>query len=417
MSLYLVPSRANALARGTVTPSSESPIFTREALYDGRSSVPFQLATLASATVVIDTALNPNSNLETWSGGVPTGYSVTNVTQGTGKNGLYGADLGNSTGSLSFIVTLRPGEPFNIHVWGKPSISSPNCVGGVRFQNLRTGKYLADNGIWTTPIDCISIGGAVAWVEYTIAGTLEDYDACQDEDVPCLVTVRHPGSTGTISVDDLWVNLSSINACSVHGHWFFPGSTLTLESSLDGTTYQAATTLTPRRGPFYALNWTPYSGHGAARYFKLTLQAKTDDSAYTGVATPPWFISELVLGHAVELRQHKWGGEVAFLRQQTRSTSRGGSISAQDGSGSERRTLKLRMQDIDLAAWRKTRDMAYRSTRGGVDNALWIWDSTDADACLFGRLNSSWGVTRTFQSINEHDLTIAEDADPIRATM
>lgn len=421
MAFYCLPVNRNMLARGTTTPQGEQTYFGRAYLYDGRGAIPFVFDDVVARTIIIDTALNQNPGMEEWSAGVPTGYVCNNVSQQTGKNGSWSVGLGNgfaNPGSVAFIVTVRPSEAIQVHAWIKGSLNSVNCSADIKIRNLQTGNYLNSINAWQdASTAALGFAATTTWTEYQSANVVvEDFDACQTEECQLLVTVQHTGNAGRIDVDDLWVTLTQPNLCMIHGHAFTPEYQITLESSLDGTTYQAATTLSPRRGPFYSYGWTPYSGHGEARYYRLTFPARYANSTF-GVNPTPWHMGELVLGRAVQIQSPRWGAEVGHLRLQSRAASRAGSTSAQDVTGQDQRTLKLRQTFTSLDAWREFRDYVFRGTSAGADQAIWLWDTTDADAVMLGRMDSSWSTARTFTAVNEGDLTIVEDASPIRSTL
>lgn len=298
------PAR-NLVARGivTVSPAADS-IFTVPYLSDLDPGTLFRYGSLTGdpfITVDVDGLGGAGEFEPAFVAGVPVGW----LKSGTGtltRETVFvhtepAACKFDSTGgagatTIAKDFSVHAGEPFRFEAAaGLVTSGGPITI---HVQNLRTGRYLKNDGTWTSVLTAwVSETSVPAYDDHTVTTTVEGVGACLASTVTLRITIAVPNNT-VASVDAVLykpgVNLSA---------WFSPHvdplNTVELRSSSDGFVASNVLEATPTLGDvgFYSkLGSILYR-----RYWRTKLLG-TNSTATGAVGFGEW-----ELGYAVPLQQ------------------------------------------------------------------------------------------------------------------
>lgn len=422
-SLILAGSSANLVARArTVAMSSADSLFGAARLYDGRSNTFSRFATPAGADVYVTADLEPvqNEGLETWAGGLPTGWTV--ATTGTGavtqdtvtkNSGASSAKLNRGTGraAISQIVRVRSGERHQ-RSWALRS----GGVGTIRarLSNLHTGRYWTGSAWSSTPTD-LSAWVSASWTTVTAALTIEAFSVTRRDlvDLKIEFYVDAPDAAGDVWVDDVSI-LAAVGLCSVHGHNLDALITPQLRASTDNFSGSdvLVKTLTPARPAFYQR----VAADTFYRYWRLKLVG-------TNYSGPIW-LGEWWLGQGYVLpREPKGGWERRPQRRQVRNLTPAGDRRTYSRNVFSDRALRLNFQFTTPASAVEFEGEVVERTENGeqplvivpyYDGALAGGPApTDLERhVVLGYIDSDWPVSMVDTRQSTAELTVAEGAFP-----
>jgi hypothetical protein len=331
-------SLARALTTPTVSPAEDA-LFPASnlKLYDPMK--PFRFGSWsATPTITVDLVQNTDGGLESWSAGVPVGFTaggaggtLTQVTSGTGQvhGGTYAAKLvTDGLGRVKILAKdftmVRSGASWHLDFY---YFGNGVSAGTWTAQNLTTGKSW-DGSAWVDAGAAsykIALTSTAAWNHLSADIPVESYQDCGRNDTVTLrININSPNAAnGVVYIDDVF-GWPVVDVAAVIGHTF-SAHTLTLRGSTDNFSSSDV-----------SLGVVPTSSHSTYlllgssqnyRYYRLSGAAL---SALVGslTATAP-FVGQFVLAQTQALTPTPlvdWG--IDRRMPQVRNETRGRAIRA-----------------------------------------------------------------------------------------
>jgi hypothetical protein len=396
----------------TLSPGVDA-IFPTSRLYDGYSDAVCRMsANAANPSVVVDLAMldangADNGNLDTWSGGLPTSWTI--VTTGTGavtqeavlvRSGSA-MKLVKGTGTAKGIKTyrVRSGQRLTFELYAR--LVSAGGVGSFQLYNPVTKKYWT-GAAWQTAQAYWSTEGGTAYAQKTTEVTVEDFVANQAA-ITYLELTCDDTSTNGLLVEDVYV-WPTWNAIVVAGHNIEPGMVTEARSSTDnfGASNVLEATMTVRRPSFYSYLSTP----STKRWAKLALTGT--QSAQGGAV----YISELAVTYMETATVGPSDGmKVKYIPDQVRNSSQSGVVRAQKQSD-ERRALQMTFDRVDpiyTTEAQEARDEILRRADFGVWPIIIAPLNALTDLVVHGRVTNAWEIVLLFNSVWQDDIYIEEN--------
>jgi hypothetical protein len=384
-------------------------------LYDGRPSRPFREAAITACQIIVDGNQLVNGNLDTWSGGAPTGWTELDTGSGyvnettvaggfvTGSAATMG-NVGAGAGAIYQDITVKSGQKRRIQGQFRTAVG----IGGgtqVEIKNLQTGRYLTSANTWqTAQVTCLTGTSAAVYALAGLNYTVEAYSVTQSDLVTLRVRVFNDNVLYICFADDV-VDFPAVDVVSVHGHNLDVGVGMvcTLRSSTDNFVGVNTTeaTLSVIQPAFYGL--LPAAVY--RRYWLLDL---------LGTPTAIIELGEVVIGQTYALTQaYTYGAEMGFLRDDVATETGLGEQHVYARGKQVRRTLGLKFKFDSEIEYRAARDEIFKRSGGRVNPIVVIPDTTLPDV-IFGRIDRSWKVTRSLVAYYENnDLVVVESPGPI----
>ncbi len=410
-TLVLTGQRYNVLETGTVTVSTEDSLYPATRLYDGRPIQPFKFSSTADQTIDIDGNRITNGNLDTWSGGAPSGWTVDGTVAETTTAGEFrsgSAARVDSNGSITMTFWARSGERIVINGWRR-ILAAGQGVAQAFLRNVNTGRQW-DGSSWVSGVFAgpfLEDSTNTAYTEYgPTAVTVEAYsvtktDLCQME----LQLVNGDLTGGDYVFFDDWFVWPSIDFLSIHGHNIISSVSVALRR---GSTFPAGSlevTLTLDSPSFYTYRSTVRDD----RYWRIIVSGDNLTAPYLG---------EVVLGRALALaRKPDLGGVTLAERSEAIvATSEYGERHAVQRMTANRRRLAMGFRFATEATYTEARDEVNRRS-GGVPSSypfVIVPDSNRAEVLHGALVGGEWGVRRlTTDYFSDNDILVEENAFPL----
>lgn len=422
MALYMLYGEGyNQLTRmaSAATPESAAAKYPIANLYDGIPNKPFIFGSAGgSGYIDFDLQQLTNGGFETWSGGAPTGWTVTLTDGGTVteeavifNGGAKSAKLATAGGlsdaaQVSQIKYVPAGKSMSISAALYGTGAAPTIA--LKVTNLVTGNSLDQNGAWGVGQTVMS-RSAASWATATVAFTVESYSDCGSRDLVPVQIVALVSTSLAVSayVDDV-VLFPTISFASLHGHNIKPAcGAIEIRS---GTSSPAATV----RATFTHAQPTMFATFAAvaARYWRLFVT--TDPATGSDPVLDAISIGELVLGeYATSTRNQNLGFETTLTDPQDRSASDIGPLQAFVRTTRGRRQLALQFRLLNTATdYAQWKEILERS-RNGAFPLVVVVDSADSTSAIMCRVPPSWRVTRPLDAMRDHSLDLEEMPFPI----
>lgn len=297
--LVLAGEMMNALSGGTFSSSPAAHAsFPFSDLADGDPGTIGRFGSLTAAPLVyVDLdMLRGNGGAESFTGGVPDGWTEANT--GTGDVtqegslvhsgiGAFRLAAGTGVASAYIDVEVRAGQKLYLNWWARAD--GAGGEGHLRVRNLSTGSHLKEDAGWTTsPVDLFPQTGTT-YVESELTFTVESMEACGRATVTLRIQILEETASRVSYFDDI-ILVPYVDFFSVHGHNIDPRSTLTLQGSAAPTSgYADIVVPTVRRRAFYAT-----FDEVAYHYIRMQFAETNQGSGAL------WF-GEAVVGKAYEL--------------------------------------------------------------------------------------------------------------------
>lgn len=279
-------------------------------------------------------------------------------------------------------------EDFTVRTGERRRIVASGATVAVSLQNLSTGKYLDSSGNWQSgATSCLTSAGGLSY-------QVESLTACQALTVTLRVTV-----TSGSDVTD-WPRW---NAAVVMGHNLDVGLTVELRSSTDD--FSGSDVLEATASILQPAFWMEASATVENRYARVAITGTNQAVPWYGEVVL-CFLEEATFypGFPIELRN---------IEAQIRHSSNVGTSFVHNLSPHPRRALKLSFE-LKAAGEVELREELVWRGRGGAHPMVAVPIGTEP-LVIFGRLEDSWTVMRTFNERYEGDLAITED--PIAAPL
>lgn len=215
--LYVPGSFANTIAhpKTVITPTpAESASFPVSRIGDGRLDRVFRFGS-SSATYTINVFgdRNTNGGLETWSGGVPLGWTKkivagnpviqeeTTIIHGGASSAEYIGDSGDDEAELYQDFDAFAGELLRLDVWLRGNGTFPARVSVL---DMTTGKALTNTNTWSTVSQDVTSGSSTSFVQTSLSFNVESYAASGIWNHTLRFRLRAIGS-GTCYWDDCFI--------------------------------------------------------------------------------------------------------------------------------------------------------------------------------------------------------------------
>jgi hypothetical protein len=320
--------------------------------WDGYASRPAVFGT-AQANSALSADLNlllgefeTSDQTSSWSSVI--GTVTISATSGNVYSGTYSAyffaDL--TEGSAYQDVTVRSGEELNF--FGATATESTGSE--VRIRNRQTGRWLKDDGTWSTSTQYVLASASSSWVTMSLQFNVEDQAVCLTETVTLRVYLHAQYGTSWFDQIELW---PSVNWCSVHGHNIPPAIVPTLQYSNDGSSWSDQSTMTLQRDSFYVA----LDALEAHRYWRILLDGEPDALMYVG---------ETILGqHADLIHNPAYGSSLKWHDRQTRLESDMGESFVHLHNQTPQRSLALNFTQHGSTQYHQIHKTMFRASRGG----------------------------------------------------
>jgi hypothetical protein len=409
---YIVgdPTAYNFLYLATRTFSSENAQLTWANAVDGDPGTAGMFNT-AGADLFVKGDLCSNANLDTWSGGLPTGY--TDISTGTGDVVEEGTTTvsGKSaliTGGASGVGGLRRIYVVRSGTTVKFSIRLRNDTSGtidVQIRNLDTGYYLSPGAEWqASQVYFVEDDTTGSFSTRTVTFTMQPFSFTNKDAVTLEVRVtKDSDDDGFV---DNWLVVPGVNFWSIHGHNATAGNGLAgvaVTYSDDDSSYTGTAGSDPdfnQPSTYQILNATQYR-----QFWKFT---------YTGTPTSGTnvYYGELILGQIETASMApRYGHEVAYNRRQVRNVSRGGNVRVHNSSLFEERVIKMSFGLKGDAELLEMRDQWHRRSDFGRHPMILVPLDTE-DIVIHGRVADAVALRRLFMGFREGEVMVAESPFP-----
>jgi hypothetical protein len=389
-------------------------------LYDGYADAVAAFATnTASPLYTVDLALLDkdlvdNGNLDSWPGGVPTGWAVTTsgggaVTEATAGEARSGsaAKVKKNGGAASIKKTYKVRTSQRILF----DLYLRNAAAGqaqAQIYNPLTKKYLTGAMAWQSGQAYFATASTTSYVQKTNSFTVEDWRAHGDAPITYLELSIHDTGAGGGSdyalVDDVFLS-PHWNALVLAGHNIEAGMAPQMRSSNDNFAANNVLEASPavRQPSMFAFASTAI----AKRWARLQLTGT--QSSISGAA----WLGELAITYLeTALRGFNDGSDLRYLPDNTVNAGPGGKVIASQTARQRRRVLRVTVEPGTVGA----NDAEIREQRdeitGRSHGALWpliVVPHNSEDIVLHGRLDDSWAAKRVFDTFWEDDLLISEN--------
>jgi len=398
--------RFNLLERGTVTSSSEDPLFLRNRLWDGRPSGDYRFASAGTDdTITVDgDLLGGLGNFEGADAIDPPGWTESN--SGTGNCEIDTAQKNSGSSSLLMLAgtgfgqayrefQARAGEWINIS-WAIRGDAGTG-VAKVRVQNPRTGRYLTPGAAWTSTLTNLATQAAAAWATGNLTFQVEDFRTNLYQD-PVLRVIVINDTGGSAWADDVYVT-SGVDILTVHGHTIDPLIVPQFRSSTDNfaasDTLEGTATLDPPS--FYVL----LGARVYRRYWRLKLVGLN--------VSGPIQLGEMVIGQTTSLLvPYEYKPRLGRLRDRVATTADFGEQYVYPRARWSRRTLQLVSHYESLVQYRQAVDEIYERAAGDAHPIVIVPDTALPDV-LFAKGDQKHEATRTLLTrYDEHSWTLTE---------
>lgn len=260
----------------SLTASSEQTGYEIGNACDPAVDAPYMAQEGASdVTINADLATDDKGDFETWSGGVPSGW--TDESTGTGALVEEATHIGSGAKSLE----LSPGASGVAKVKRRYTVAAGEVIrlvakGAVSSATLRIRVYDPVMRRWWTgtawqsaETDALTFANATPLVAGAVSITMPKYASTWLDEVPLDVYALANDASGLAYLDSLFL-FPVWDLVSFHGHNIDAGATITITGSDDGSSYSAptfATAAAVRQPAFYART----SSQQTTRYVRVVI--------------------------------------------------------------------------------------------------------------------------------------------------
>lgn len=411
----LAGQRYNVLETGTVTVSSEDPLFPASRLYDGRPIQPFRFTSNSSAAITVDGNRIVNGNLNTWSGGFPTGWDVPagagvvaeTTTAGEFRSGS--AARVNGGFQLQQDFTARAGERLVLNGWRR-ILGAGQGVARAYLLNLQTGNYWTGSGqTWTDAITTfVNDSTNTSYTQYSGSPTVEDFSTVLKDTCTLRLILSNADATATdyVFYDD-WFLWPQITFASIHGHNIAAATTVELHSSTDNFSASDVTEgeFLFKEQPAFWNNFTVITN----RYLRLAFSGFVQDELI--------YIGEAVIGYDTTPSQRiDRGARLIEVTDDLASVGETGQRYAVQRSTHNRRVLELSFHFSTASAktyYENVRNELFRRAGGRIHPVVIVPDETFPEV-IHGHIDSELGVvTELTDYMTGTEIRIAESPFPL----
>lgn len=387
--LVLAGERYNVLQTGTVTVSTEDPLYPGSRLYDGRPIQPFKTTGTTDETIDVDGNRVVNGNFDSWSAGAPTGWTVGGTVTEETVAVRSGSAVRINGGGASYVlqrVTCRSGEQINIDGWRR-ILAAGQGQFKAYLLNRATNHYW-DGATWATPFaPFVSDSTNTSYTQHSSTVTVEGYSTVLADTCPIDLILLNddPTATDYVYVDD-WFIWPSIDFCAVFGHNLGSGTGIELLRGSSSPASTSETLLTVKPTSFYVKLGTTRT----TRYYRLRFVNPSNVEAFV--------LGEVVLGKVATLtrRMTDEGYTIQDEFDTIAAVSETGDHMAVSRSNGPRKNLSMEFRftgtsaDTDLD---QQREELFERSQGDARSVVIVPDSARPDVVM-GKIDRSFGVRR-----------------------
>lgn len=260
----------------TLTSSSELTGYEVGNAFDPTTDKPYIAAEGASnVTINVDLAQDSKGDFESWTGGVPDGW--TDESTGSGTIGEEATEIGSGSKGLKLLpgaagvakvrrrYTVAAGEVLRLVAMGAVSSSTVR----IRIYDPVLRRWWTGTAWQDTETDALTFANATPLVSGAVSITMPKFASSFLDQVPLDVYALANSTNGTAYLDSLFL-YSCWDVITFHGHNIDAGAPITITGSDDGSSYSAptfATAAAVRQPAFYART----SSQQTTRYVRILI--------------------------------------------------------------------------------------------------------------------------------------------------